>query len=134
MSRKDLEVKPAPLTKRKILFLKGLADPTPNFARVMKHRITSKLKIFINLKLPTPQRSLGNLTSSQEALKPIINAGINAVNASSNASNNDPKTAVDEVVRSPGFEPGSRAWKARILVQAVRFGALDDDRYQMVDG
>ena len=37
------------------------------------------------------------------------------------------------MVRSPGFEPGSRAWKARILVQAFRFDALDDDRYHVVD-
>ena len=45
----------------------------------------------------------------------------------------NPSNFTEGVVRSPGFEPGSRAWKARILVQALRFNALDDDRYQMVD-
>ena len=99
-----MEVKPALLTKTEIDFLRGLANPTPNFARVMKHRIISKLKIFVNLELPLLKEAAKRWPDLLDALKPIITTGSNAITAGSNALNTEPRAVVCEVDRG-GFEP-----------------------------
>ena len=100
-----MEVKPALLTKTEIDFLRGLANPTPNFARVMKHRIISKLKVFVNLELPLLKEAAKRWPDLLDALKPIITTGSNAITAGSNALNTEPKIVVYEVAPGGGFEP-----------------------------
>jgi len=78
-------VKPALLTKAEIDFLRGqLANPTPNYAKVMKHRIISKIKVFVNLELPLLKEAAKRWPDLLDALKPMVTTGSNPVTTYSN--------------------------------------------------
>gem|GEM_PF-6733014 len=89
----------------------------------------------ITLELPLLLKVAETWSSLTKALKPLVNTSINQVNTGINRRKTKPYPLIlnELEVRSPGFEPGSRAWRARVLDQALRFDALDDDRYQMVE-
>ncbi len=78
------ELKPALLTRSELAFLMNKTNPNPNLAKVMKHNILSKVKTFINLELPLIKNKAETWPNLMVALRPLVNANINQVNADIN--------------------------------------------------
>ena len=119
------EVKPALLTRSEVAFLRGLLKPNPNLSRVLRHNILQKVRTFTNLELPLLKEASKTWSALEEALKPIVNAGINGVNTGINAEKNEPKPlapfAAHEVLAGPrGLEPLTPSSAGWCPIQARR--------------